>query len=107
MLEHTSRLAEKLATSVSRRDFLGSVGRWAGATALAMAGVLATAGSARAGSGKTCCRYYYFGGTNGDKLCGTACVPLGNPCPAPPPSCRNVSVNGIYTATVALCSRCK
>ncbi len=48
MFEQTSRLAEKLATGVSRRGFLGSVGRWAGATALAMAGVLTTAGSARA-----------------------------------------------------------
>ncbi len=56
MFEKTSKLAEKVASSLSRRHFLGSVGRWAGATALAMAGVLTNAGTARAGS-KTCCSY--------------------------------------------------
>jgi hypothetical protein len=57
MFEKTSRLAEKLATSVSRRAFLGSLGRWAGATALAVAGVLTAHGLARADHGNAirCC----------------------------------------------------
>src|SRR5258708_7882722 len=56
MFEKTSRIAEKLATEVSRRGFLGSFGRWAGATALGLAGVLTTVGAARADS-VTCCYY--------------------------------------------------
>jgi len=56
MFEKTSRLAQELATNVSRRSFLGWVGRWAGATALGLASVLTTAGSARADS-VTCCYY--------------------------------------------------
>jgi hypothetical protein len=57
MFEKTGRLAEKLAISVSRRGFLSSVGRWAGATALAVAGVLTAPGSAQAGRGTAirCC----------------------------------------------------
>jgi hypothetical protein len=54
MFEKTSRLAEKLATSVSRRDFLGSLGRWAGATALAVAGVIMTPAIASS-AGQVCC----------------------------------------------------
>ena len=38
MFEQTSRLAEKLAASVSRRGFLGSLGGWAAAAALGVAG---------------------------------------------------------------------
>src|SRR5712692_8626616 len=87
MFEKTSKLAEKVASNLSRRHFLGSVGRWAGATALAMAGVLATAGSARAGS-KTCCTYghtvllIYPPVTY---VCDVICVPAGSPCPTTPP----------------------
>jgi hypothetical protein len=40
MFEQTSRLAEKLATDVSRRGFLGSLGGWAAAAALGVAGML-------------------------------------------------------------------
>src|SRR5438477_7262959 len=63
MFEKTNRLAERLATSVSRRGFLGSAGRWAGAMALAMAGVLTTAGSAQADNGKTACYCCYVDGS--------------------------------------------
>jgi hypothetical protein len=42
MFEQTSRLAEKLAASLSRRAFLGSLGRWAGTAALGVAGGLST-----------------------------------------------------------------
>jgi hypothetical protein len=44
MFEQTSRLAEKLAASVSRRGFLGSLGGWAAAAAMGVAGVLAFGG---------------------------------------------------------------
>ena len=40
MFEQTSRLAEKLASSVSRRGFLGSLGGWAAASAMGVAGLL-------------------------------------------------------------------
>jgi hypothetical protein len=49
MFEQTSRLAEKLAASVSRRGFLDSLGGWAAATAMGVAGVLMGAGTAWAG----------------------------------------------------------
>jgi hypothetical protein len=62
MFEQTSRLAEKLATSVSRRRFLGSLGGWAAAAALGVAALLTGAGTARADgrpcSGR-CCFYAY------------------------------------------------
>jgi hypothetical protein len=58
MFEQTSRLAEKLATSVSRRGFLGSLGGWAAAAALGVAGMLTGTGTARADQVRgACCRY--------------------------------------------------
>jgi hypothetical protein len=57
MFETTSKAAEKMAISLSRRSFLGSLSRQAGATALALAGVLATSGTACA-SGLCCYRWY-------------------------------------------------
>ena len=81
MFDKISDAAGKLATDVSRRHFLGSFGRWAGASALAMAGVVTTTGIAKADGGKTCWTY-------GDPLGGscycTACVPLGASCPPSP-----------------------
>jgi hypothetical protein len=41
MFEKTSRLAEQVATSVSRRGFLDSLGGWVATAALGVAGVLA------------------------------------------------------------------
>jgi hypothetical protein len=38
MFEQASRLAEKLAAGVSRRGFLGSLGGWAAAAAMGVAG---------------------------------------------------------------------
>jgi hypothetical protein len=53
MFDRFSEAVEKLATGVSRRRFLGSLGRFAGATALGMAGVLVFGGTARAnGNGR-------------------------------------------------------
>jgi hypothetical protein len=68
MLEKISQAAEKMATSASRRQFLGRLGRGAMAAAAALAGLLAIPGDAqaaprvcRAGS-EAVCRNQNFGG---------------------------------------------
>jgi hypothetical protein len=99
MFERVSQVAEALATGMSRRGFLGSFGRWAGATALAMAGVLSTTGTAQAGPGKTCC--LYMGIEGGPCYC-TACIPLGGSClPSP------CGLGAQVIQTVRNCSQCK
>jgi hypothetical protein len=55
MFDKMSQAAEKLATALSRRSFVGSLGRWAGATALGLAGVLTTATTAHAAPTAACC----------------------------------------------------
>ena len=82
MFDKLSQAAEKLATGVSRRGFLGSVGRWAGATALGLAGVLTTAGAARAGGSKTCCVYSVLVRPPSTFTNCYACVDVGKPCPS-------------------------
>src|SRR5262249_26876141 len=79
MFEKTSKLAEELATSVSRRGFLGSLGRWAGATSLGLAGVLSWPGSARADGGHKCCFYTSLPSRF------VICVNGNHPCPPPAP----------------------
>jgi hypothetical protein len=59
MFEKASRLAEQVASSVSRRGFLGSLGRWAATAALGVAGMLTASATARASGGNLCC---YYGG---------------------------------------------
>jgi hypothetical protein len=78
MFEKTSRLAEQVATSVSRRGFLGSLGGWAATTALGVAGVLARGQSAWAGSGGFMCCLYE---TQGFSVCATATEGASCPCP--------------------------
>jgi hypothetical protein len=97
MFEKTSRLAERLATSVSRRRFLGSAGRWAGATALALGGVLTTAGSARADNTKSCC---YCCDSISDFCTFTECVGRNQTCPPCPPGTYP------FTRAVAQCDSC-
>ena len=76
MFEKTSRLAEQVASSVSRREILGSFGGWAATAALGAAGVLTGAGAAWAEGGKKhfrmCCSY-----TTDSPVCviGTSCPP--------------------------------
>ncbi len=105
MFETTSRIAEKLATGVSRRGFLGSVSRWAGATALTMAGVLTTAGSARAAS-KTCCQYGRSFGI-AFQVCGVICVPAGSPCRTTPPKGCSSSDYLLDSYPVPKCGDCR
>lgn len=65
MLEKLNQLAEQAATNVSRRGFLGRIGRGAGAAAAAAAGLVILAGDARAGRKPrrvVCC--YYYGGAS-------------------------------------------
>jgi hypothetical protein len=77
MFEQTSQLAEKLAASVSRRGFLGSLGGWAAAAALGVAGMLTGTGTARGDPHFfTCCKYALQSFTFCHK-----CIPFGSPCP--------------------------
>ena len=59
MFEHTSRLAEKLAASVSRRGFLGLLGGWA-AAAMGVAALLTSQKQAR--TAENTCYFYNFNG---------------------------------------------
>jgi hypothetical protein len=67
MFDKFSDAAEKLASSVSRRHFLGSIGRWAGAAALGVAGFLVPVTNAQAGNLGPAC-YVYRSSTG--QLCG-------------------------------------
>jgi hypothetical protein len=91
MFETTSRLAEKMAIGVSRRGFLGSLGRWAGATALAMAGVLTTADTARAGD--LCCMRLYIDQFGNKHFC--KCKAVGGRCQYRQPFDCNGSLPGL------------
>ena len=96
MFEQTSRLAERLAASVSRRSFLGSLGGWAAAAALSVAGVLTGAGTARASRHSSCCIYCDFNCTCSAVLeveghCNkNLCPPSYNGCPLA--SCKAASL---------------
>jgi hypothetical protein len=74
MFDKFSDAAEKLATSVSRRSFLGSLGRWGGAAALGVAGLLVSGKEARAG-GVMC--YGYYNSSTGQTC--SQCPPGGPP----------------------------
>src|SRR5712692_7221483 len=80
MFEQTSRLAEKLASSVSRRRFLGSLGGWAAAAALGVAGVLTAAGTARAAQKYLCCFYFSNGFSPVCYKCVSASLGFCGPC---------------------------
>jgi hypothetical protein len=107
MFEKTSRLAEQVATSVSRRGFLDSLGGWAATAALGVAGVLTGTGAAWAHPEKhsrMCCTY---GPLFIVYLCviGTSCPPTccGSPLvsaegPYESDSCYNTCGNGFSTA---------
>ncbi len=87
MFDNISRVAEQVATSVSRRRFFGAVGRWAGATALGLGGFL-TGGPVR-GDTKSgmCCPYtqgvafppsfiaFFEGATSCPATCGSFILP--------------------------------
>jgi len=69
MLDRISQVAEKAATSVSRRNFLGQLGRGAAILAGALGGLLATA-DARAGGNKgLCCAVFNFHNPYGPTSC--------------------------------------
>lgn len=58
MIEKVSRLAEHAATSASRRDFLGILGRGALSLAAVASGLLALPRQAEAQFGPVCCWYW-------------------------------------------------
>ena len=97
MFEKIGRLAERAATgvSVSRRDFFGSLGRWAGAAALGVAGLLASGKEAQAGQGAAnCCLYSCPGGPY--QVCKGAA-----PCPPTLGACRLGRATGVIN-----CKKC-
>jgi len=82
MFERIGRLAERAATgvSVSRRDFFGSLGRWAGAAALGVAGLLVPGKEAQAGHRTPCCLYNCPGGGRYQLCSGAPCTPTYGAC---------------------------
>jgi hypothetical protein len=104
MFEKTSKLAEEMATSASRRGFLGSLGRWAGTTAMALAGVLTTAGTARAGGGHRCC--YYYTADFYSRLCGTQCIRASDSCPTNAPASCPANAYLSHSSPVSGCGQC-
>ncbi len=102
MFDNIGRVAEQVATSVSRRGFLGIVGRWAAATAVGVAGLLTTTSTARAGTKLTCCYY----GPPGFQVCPRyyKCVKGLNPsaCPA---TCGGFGLQPVF-ASATICSKC-
>ena len=92
MFDHIGRVAEKVATGVSRRGFLGSLSGWAAAAAMGVAGVLTGARTAQAGNGTkgTCCTYL--------SAAFRIWVPKGTNCP---PTCGGFVLSG---ATNAKCT---
>lgn len=76
MLEKFNQLAEQAATNVSRRSFLGRLGRGAMAAAAAAGGLLAFGAGAQAGRAGRGARACWINSAN------TQCqgVPYGSPC---------------------------
>ncbi len=72
MLEKIGQMAERAATSVSRRQFLGGIGRGAAAVAAAIAGLLALPGSTEAGPPQQSCGWDSVFECSG-RLTGDAC----------------------------------
>ena len=94
MFDRVSEAAERLATTVSRRAFLGGLGK----ASLAVAGALGFAGAAQAGGSKLCCLYQGVF-HNGWK---TSFLNSGDPCPPPPSGFKFAG-----STTVGTCSQCK
>ena len=72
MLEKVSQLAEQAATSVSRRQFLGRIGKGSAAAAAALAGLLVLPAATRAGRGGGVCTTESVGSCRG--------LPVNSPC---------------------------
>jgi hypothetical protein len=96
MFEQTSRLAERVAASVSRRGFLGSLGGWAVAAAMGIGGMLSVS-SAWAG-GKECtgkCCVYTCGALITVDRCNQCPSSVSNPSgPCPFQACGPNRVGG-------------
>ena len=87
MLKKLNSLAQQTATNVSRRQFLGRLGKGSAVAVMAAVGFLATSGTAQAGRG-------------GNK---SSCCPQGWACAKPPgqKGCRFV---GCFTDTPTPCT---
>ena len=92
MFDKVSQAAEKLATNVSRRAFLGRLGQGALATAGVLGAMLAFPGQAQADPPQaTCCVCRYLG-PMGQYIYTYACVALGSPCPNSGTNCGSYTV---------------
>jgi hypothetical protein len=103
MFEKVGRLAEAAATkvSLSRRGFLGRLGRGALALTGVLGGLLALPKDARAGGSYVCCKYKVFNpyGHHLGAHFVTICLPPGSTCPP---------YGGFVNQTaVASCDSCK
>jgi hypothetical protein len=98
MFEKTSRLAEQVASSVSRRGFLGSLGGWAATAALGVAGMLTAGATARASAENLCCFYgheccaaeAFCHAHGGIFFCTLLVVPASQGCPPTYQSCTTL-----------------
>jgi hypothetical protein len=99
MFDKVSEAAEKLATNVSRRAFLGRLGQGALGLAAVIGGVVALPGRVQAEAQnrwKGCCYYYCVSGPSYKK-----CVSLSNGCPLPQTGCSLFS-----SYRVSSCGQC-
>ena len=107
MFEKVGRLAEAAATkvSLSRRGFLGRLGRGALALTGVLGGLLALPKDARAGSGYVCCQWK-CSRPHGSSYKRNLCYPPGTTCSPFPYSC---SYGGVFLGqkTVPSCDTCK
>ena len=92
MFNKIRQAAEKMATNVSRRHFLGSLGRWAGAVALGMAGLLVPGKEAQASGGGVWCNVYQ------STLTGEFCAQCRS-YSSPPPGWQLYSMKPVNTCT--------
>ncbi|HZU35794.1 MAG TPA: hypothetical protein VFA18_07795 [Gemmataceae bacterium] len=105
MFDKISRLAEAAATSasVSRRGFLGQLGRGALAAAGVVSGLLFSAREAHAQGGVVCCYYYCYGKAYSINYRKKTCQKAGTTC-APTADGGKCSLKFISTA--AACKDC-
>ena len=81
MYDRVGDFAERVATTVSRRAFLGRLGESALGLAAVIGGVLALPANARAANGKTCCKYVYISIAGGSASSCYVCIAGPDPCP--------------------------
>ncbi len=107
MFDKFSDAAEKLATSVSRRVFLGRLGQGALGSAGVLGAIFAYPGFARArgGNSYTCCEYRTWSTQLQRYMYCVACVPPHTHCPTDGSVCAGDAF--VTSWSVADCTSCK